>query len=219
MLTIHKNPIFENDSYFFQMTKICINEKTIESLKKNDAYLSFKFNKFSKKDWHKDGYEKFSKDRPSLKNVGNISSTAGSTYTYTVEEKNLLKYPEMMSDVKKHLDKTQNSRRAYLRVCDNMRDYIYGDSIDVSCLSNIHYLKLGTKAEPTINLIFRASDIKHELFPDIILVYWFFIKPVFKDRSVNLNVFASTSQNIDAFKHTLHILHNVISNTTEKLHK
>ena len=100
-----------------------------------------------------------------------------------------------------------------------MRDYIYGDSIDVSCLSNIHYLKLGTKAEPTINLIFRASDIKHELFPDIILVYWFFIKPVFKDRSVNLNVFASTSQNIDAFKHTLHILHNVISNTTEKLHK
>ena len=64
--------------------------------------------------------------------------------------------------------------------------------LDVTCLSLIHYLTEGPK------LIFRASDIKNELFIDILTINEFFIDPIYNSNFKNyqMSVYSSTAQGI-----------------------
>jgi hypothetical protein len=72
-------------------------------------------------------------------------------------------------------DTYSNNRRCFLRIANNFNRYYLSEknNFDVSCLAAIHYYQ----NKPRI--IFRASDIKNELYTDIITIYNFFIKPVY----------------------------------------
>jgi hypothetical protein len=185
-----KYPMFEEDSSFFSVDK-CFVEK-LRALLKNDKYFQLKRQKFLRKDVSKTGFEEFSKDRPSLKNMS--SFLEGTVYTFSCEKKNGKSYENVIQTVKNMLEK--NSRRAFLTMSDRLLDYEYsvdGD-VDVSCLSAIHY------KQNSATIMFRASDIENELLVDILTVYDFFISPVYEDKNINVDLMISSCQNIKSLE-------------------
>lgn len=188
-IVIDKKPKFENDMYLFNIKDLYISDKQIQELSKNDPYLKIKINKFKNKNICKEDIKIFKDIKPSLNLLDLVNDLRGSIYTYTVEERNSIKYDYIFNHIKNRIH--SGSRRLYLRFCNSFYEYIAG-GLDVSCLSNIHYL------EDRVNLMFRASDIKNELFVDIITIYEFFIRPIY-DGTVDVNIFASTSQNVNSF--------------------
>ncbi len=83
-----------------------------------------------------------------------------------------------------------NSRRAIITMADKLIDYERSitENNDVSCLSSIHYNK------NSVSLFFRASDLKNELYIDIVTIFDFFIKPIYS-IDVDINFFISSCQN------------------------
>ena len=197
MTNILKHPSYENDSYLIRLENFSISEKSLTSLLKEDAYLLTKYEKFKNEDISTNVFIKFT-DRPSLRNIENLDNLQGSVYTSKVGKENSKTYDQIITDIQFALIKHPNTRRLMLRFANDFTEYnsSIDGAIDVSCLNLIHYLKDGVK------LIFRASDIENELFVDIITIYEFFIRPVYK-KPINIEIFASTSQNIEALKQTL----------------
>jgi hypothetical protein len=192
-IEVIKKPIFEDDTFYFIAKDI----KNI-NLPINDEYLNIKMEKFRNFDYSKDGFEKF-KDRPSFKNFENLNKLDGTIYTWKCQTNNdMMTYNNIIENIKKHKD---TSKRVYLNICDNFSTYIksINENINVSCLSNIHYLK------NNVNIIYRANDIKNELFYDFITIYKFFIQPIYKNN-ININYFASSAQNIEFFNQTIKLL-------------
>ena len=201
MINVIKRPDFEDDSYLIEMTNFELSNDQLDTIIDTDRYLTLKCVKFMDQDITPDGFEAFS-DRPSLRNINKSSMLTGSIYTYASAIRNDLAYNQITPMITKMLK--QGSRRAYLRMCNSLNDYhnsmIFGT--DVSCLSNIHYL------EDRVNLTFRASDVKNELFADIITIYIFFIQSIYK-KPIKLSIFASTAQNIDSFDNLVKQLRDI----------
>lgn len=197
MTNILKHPSYENDSYLIRLDKFSISERSLASLLKEDAYLLTKYEKFKDEDISTNGFDKFA-DRPSLRNLDNLDSLQGSIYTYKVGKENSKTYDQIMTDIQFAFIKYPSTRRLMLRIANDFTEYnsSIDGAIDVSCLNLIHYLK------DEVKLIFRASDIENELFVDIVTIYEFFIRPIYK-KPVDIEIFASTSQNIEALKQTL----------------
>ncbi|MFW6225915.1 MAG: hypothetical protein ACOC3V_03065, partial [bacterium] len=61
-----------------------------------------------------------------------------------------------------------------------------------------------------VNLIFRSSDIKYELYTDIITLYSYFIKPIYGNVPIDIEIYGSTGQNIDYFQNLLEKIYEVI---------
>lgn len=203
---IFKNPSIEDDYFMFTIGNFIISDSRLKELKENDPYLALKSNKFCNLDMDKGGFEKF-KDRPSFRNFDNIGKLNGTIYTYTVEEKNGVNYHEAIEMIRNMIFSDYGTRRCLLRIANSIKEY-YNSSkfnLDVSCLSMIHYF---AKEDNNVRLVFRASDIKNELFVDIITIYEFFIKPIFHTE-INLTVFASTGQNIEEFENVINKLSQI----------
>lgn len=184
---VFKRPLVENDSYLIKIIKMDLDDKKISNLLQNDEYLKLKFSKFLYFDTSTKGFEKF--DKPSLKNLERTTKLSGSIYTFTTGERNNLDFDTSIDGVKYLLEK--GSRRAVIRFLNPLNEYFISENlkaIDVSCLAYIQYMK------DQASIIFRASDIKHELFVDIITLYRFFIKTVYSEP-INIEIFASTAQN------------------------
>lgn len=191
-MEILKYPEFEDDSYLIRIKDFSLSAEKLETLLKNDGYLHLKYRKFKEKDISPEGFQIFSEDRPSLKAIKKLKDVEGSIYTHKVGKENRKDYDQILTDIKFTFLKHPETRRLVVRVANSFEEYNTSveKPLDVSCLNLIHYLKDGVK------LVFRSSDIKNELFVDIITIYEFFIRPIYKNP-VNIEIFASTSQNID----------------------
>lgn len=196
-IKINKKPTFENDSYFFTIKNFKFNINKIK-----DLYVLLKLEKFKNKDISKEGFENFLKERGSLRFFNSLSSLDGSIYTYSVEKRNNLTYENILKIVKETLNKNKFSRKVVVRMVNPLDEYIKSENgcFDTSCLNLIHYL------DKKVVLVFRASDIKYELFADIITLYEFFIKPIYGDKKIDIEIFSSTGQNIKFLKKLIYNL-------------
>jgi len=188
-IELNKKPQFEDDSYL-----ITIKNFSLDLTKKFDNYTELKRNKFRNMDTSKDGLKPFLEDRGSLRMFDSIDSLVGSIYTYAVQERhNGITYEHAINYIKEIFEKNPNSRRAVLRIANSISDYRKAEleGYDVSCLNLIHYLR------NQVNLVFRSSDIKHELYTDIVTIYEFFIEPIYGSTPINIQIYGSTGQNID----------------------
>jgi len=187
---IIKIPLCENDSAFISIDSVYINILKDKIYK--DEYYIIKDRKFTDKDVSSDGFEQFT-DRLSLRSLPDFLE--GTIYTYTCDKKNGKSYASIMRSVIKMLE--NGSRRALVTIADRFIDYENSEmnsDMDVSCLSSIHYM-IGK-----VTLFFRASDIENELLIDLVTIYDHFVKPVYKESNVVVDVMISTCQNINNFK-------------------
>lgn len=190
---IYKNPEFENDSYLIQLINFKSNKNPLNS---KDIYLRTKAEKFLLQNISKEGLEKCVLDRDgnerlSLRNLSKIDDLRGTIYTNVVKEENFIEFKSLVYMIKEMLER--NSRKCVLRFANSFINYHLGEfnNRDVTCLNLIHYYNPNN-----VRLVFRASDIKNELFYDIVLIYEFFIKPIFENE-VNIEIYSSTGQNIN----------------------
>lgn len=200
MIKVLKQPNFENDSYLIRFEDFTISDEKLEALLKSDKYLLMKFEKFRNQDISKNGFEDF-KDRPSLRSIDSLDNLEGSVYTHKVGKENSKTYDQIITDIQYTFIKHPKTRRLMLRVANDFEEYnnsIEG-GLDVSCLNLIHYLNKESK------LIFRSSDVLNELYVDMVTIYEFFLRPVYK-TPISIEVFASTAQNIDNFSDKIKIM-------------
>lgn len=191
-IEIIKKPKKENDYMLFNIKNFFISKNKIKKICKKNNYIKTKIQAFNNKNINKNLFSDFKK-RPSFKNFEKINDLRGTIYTYSCEEKNDMKYERIINKIKK-IVKT-SSRRGLIRIADTFKDY-YESNKNVSCLNLIHYYK------DSMRLVFRASDIKNELYEDLITISNSFILPVYNKR-IDLTIFASTCQNIEYFNETL----------------
>ena len=197
-MKILKSPLYENDSYLLLLENFKISNILLKNIIKNNEYLKIKDFKFSNKDISCIGFEKFQNEKKSLIDLKYKKNLQGSIYTYCMEYKNNISLEKAIRQIKNSLNK-KSSRRLIIRILDDFSTYYSSEkdnSIDVSCLAFIQYLK------NKVNIVFRASDIKNELFFDIITIYKFFILPVYKNK-IDIEIYATTSQNIIFLKKVL----------------
>jgi len=188
---ILKRPESEGDSYLIEINGLHNQQFLLNSY--DIDYFALKRKKFKDKDISRNGFEKFS-SRPSLRCIDTLPDMRGSIYTYAVADRNDMNLDSVIKHVKEGLQR--KSRKMYGRMCNALQDYVIADeggSLDVSCLSNIHYL------ESRVHLVFRASDIQNELYIDLLTIYESFILPVYGSKSIMVQVYASTSQNVKSF--------------------
>lgn len=193
-IEVSKFPEFEDDMYLFTLNDFILYDYDLIKIKEENEYIRVKSNKFNHQDISTDDFKKFKNDRPSMRNIDNMDNVAGSIYTHAVGNRGHFEYRMSIELISRLVE--MNSRRASLSIANSIQDYyeaqVYGE-LDVSCLNLIHYYK------DSVKLVFRASDVKNELFPDIVTIYEYFVKPIYGDNKVNLSVFSSTAQNHDSF--------------------
>jgi len=198
-IQVFKKPLYENDSYFLRINNFGLNDDELKDLKCVDEYLYVKSRTFAEQNIDKGAYGHH-KDRPAFRNFDKMDKLEGTIYTYAVEDRNDIPYHQAINLIKKMantIGDERKSTRCVLRMANSLKDYYMSEisGKDVSCLSLIHYY------DNKIALMFRASDIENELFPDLITIYEFFIRPVYEssEEAVNIEIFASTGQNHDFF--------------------
>jgi len=200
MINICKEPVFLDDSYLITIKDFEINGEKLQEILKEDEYTCMKMNKFTYKDTSTHFLNSLLDDRPSLRNIKKIKSLDGSIYTRTVEIRNdEMNYLIIIDKIKTMLEMYKGSRRVLLRFSNSIKEYYNSEvtnDIDVSCLSFIQYLQNNVK------IVFRASDVKNELFTDIVTIYSFFIRPIYK-REVDIEIYSSTTQNYEFFNKTI----------------
>jgi len=196
---IYKVPRFENDEVLFKL----INWRNVDvkALCEEDAYLKEKVNKFNLYNTSMLGFEPF-KDRPSLRGYDSSTILVSSIYTAAVERMNNIPHSELLDKIKESLKYDSNNRRVVVRFLNSFDEYMAprDKKLDVSCLAFIQYIKLDGKLN--VKICYRASDIKNELWYDIITIYNSFVHPV-DQRAVDMTFYSSTSQNITSFNTTL----------------
>jgi thymidylate synthase len=197
---IVKAPEYEGDDFLLKLQGLHLAPLDFWHLECDDQYLVAKLKAFELKDIDKRRFEVFKDNRPSMRAYDDMEELSGSVYTYTVGESNTNSYECMMSTIKSHLEHRPTTRRCVVRVLQDYFEYFYSEGfpwIDVSCLSLIHYVMDGDKL--SVRLVFRASDVKNELFTDIVSIYKYFVLPIAGDNAVDMTIYASTAQNVGSF--------------------
>jgi hypothetical protein len=196
-IVVFKEPEYENDSSYFR-----INTQYVEKIRDTirlDEYYTVKDRMFREKDVDNSNLIRFRDEKPSLRNMPRFLE--GTVYTFTCEKKNGKSYENIVETVKSML--SEGSRRALVTISDRLLDYEMStkdSSVDVSCLSTIHYKK------DSVSLFFRASDVENELTTDIVTIYDYFVLPVYEGRSIEIDIFTSSCQNVESFIKFLDIL-------------
>ena len=189
-IKILKYPISENDDMLLHFDDFYLSEDRFNDLLKQDKYLKTKFDKFKTMDVSGVGLEDFSY-KPSLSKINSLSKIQRTIYTYAVKEENVpWDYEAVINQVKSALE--TSSRRIVIRFLNSLPTYL--NSEDVSCLAFIHYIYVNNLLN--VRIVYRASDIKNELFYDILLIYYYFIKPI-TSKPISLSFYTSSSQNVE----------------------
>lgn len=198
-----KRPEYENDDYLFRfrLDYLPVGQEASELLRKISPslvdYYEVKRQAFSDRDTRPTIFERFVDDRPSLNSLKKLRYLNSTIYTVACEKQNDLNHKELIRSIKQHLEEKPHTRRCLVRFANSFSDYLYSEvynTMDVTCLSLIHYLQEGPK------LVFRASDVKNELLVDLLTINEFFLAPVYDSRSyITASVYASTAQGIDAW--------------------
>lgn len=216
-MIIVKQPEFENDDYLFRIEahKLPKAGEALSFLKKIDPFAAdyywSKRQAFLTQDTNPSVFSKFVQDKPSLRSLSNLDALDSTIYTVACERENNLGYRDILMNLKRHLLQKPETRRCMLRFANSYERYYISETtrpLDVTCLSLIHYLTEGPK------LIFRASDIRNELFVDILTINEFFIDPIYNSNFKNyqMSVYSSTAQGVlgwDNFVNLLQRSYNV----------
>ena len=202
MINLLVRPQFENDHLLFSINNFLLCDNFSE-LEKHDDYYFLKKTKFLTLDISTDGFDRF-RDRPSLRNIS-CSTIENSIYTAAVFKKNNIDYQKVIQLLAAKLAISDNNRRLILRFLDPFDQYM--SSNDVSCLAYIHYLRIDYALN--VEIVYRASDVENELFYDLLLIYYFFVLPVYNNK-VNISFYASSAQNIIGLDKTLERLGRMI---------
>ena len=193
-MQIIKHPEFENDSFYFIIKDFDLSIEKLNSLIKEDEYLSFKDKAFAEERISTTGCDKFIEDRPSLRNLKKMNCLESSIYTHAVNRKNNMGVPVLYHFIKRMIEK--DSRRALLNFNEELAKSYCSEfvklNLDISCLSTIHYLK------DKVTISFRANDIKNEALFDFMLIYKYFIRNVY-EKEIDIHVFCSSCQNFNCF--------------------
>jgi hypothetical protein len=199
-MLVLKRPEFENDDYLLRLSldEIPTGQRAVDSLKGFDPVLAdyyvVKRQAFLEKNTDPQVFLPFVGSRPSLRALTQLRKLESTVYTVACEKANGLKHGEIIKCVKLHLQEKPDTRRCVVRFANSFDDYLYSElynPADVTCLNLIHYLKDGVK------LVFRASDVKNELFVDLLTIKEFFLEPVYGALDVQLSVYASTAQGVE----------------------
>ncbi|MCF7795960.1 hypothetical protein K9M42_02605 [Patescibacteria group bacterium] len=205
-ILILKKPKFEDDSFLLRIKNINkIKSNILYNVSELDKeYYEIKKYMFKNKETSKIFLKKFY-NRPSLRFFKNIKELTGTIYTKKIELENSILYEDLITLIRENLKNAVGSRRNVIRLTDDyikMSDSINSKIIDVSCLQFIQYFN------KKVNFMFRASDIKNELLLDILLLFDFFIYPIYKEQNIEIEIYASTSQKIDHFNKTIKKMKN-----------
>jgi len=188
---ITKMPQFINDDCLVKFNHYNLNLEKFLLLIENDKYLALKVKKFAQHDISPDGFEDFP-DRASLRNLDSHQPITRTIYTAAVELAQGMSYETCLDTIKYNLDRLLNNRRLVLNFTNTLGEYLYTN--DVSCLAYIQYVKFLNNLN--VKIVYRASDIKDELFYDFMTLYYFFIMPLADKKSVNISFYSTTCQNI-----------------------
>jgi hypothetical protein len=164
-----------------------------------DDYTISKIRAFDTKDTDPGRFESFMNDRPALRDLMKLDKLEGSIYTRTAEIRNEARYETIMNYLKPMVRNSKgewtHDRKAVIRFANSFSEYRLASThpeilgIDVSCLAFIQFYGENPK------IVLRASDIQNELFTDLVTISKFFLKPIYGDKYINIEVVSSTAQN------------------------
>jgi hypothetical protein len=181
----YKLAIEENDAMFFSLNDFVLTPAEIDALM-SDAYLMTKIDMFRTCDTSSMRLINF--NNPSLQNILKLKSLNTTIYTKSIIDKHNMELTKIIDNIKNNID----GRRMYLNFSNVFSDYVLSttEPTDVSCCVGMHFLK------DRVSINFRANDMKNELFVDIITIYDSFIRHVYDNKKINIDVYSSTTQNI-----------------------
>ena len=206
MVTVNLEPMQEDSPYVFSILGCNLPTDSWENWFTGEEYnyLRAKDLAFMNADTNPSNFCGF--DRPSLRNLEKLNHLPATIYTHAVEIQNGFPLSHLLDNIKEMLENTPKTRRCVLRLANPLIDYYDSTKkpVDVSCLAFIHFTHAGAR------LVFRASDVKNELIPDILTINKHFLKPVYGSLPYNITVFSSTAQNILAWSSIMNELENLV---------
>lgn len=205
-----KVPIEENDNMLLRLMNFNIDDEAYDKLLE-DSYLKFKHSRFADFNVSPEGFSDF-KEKTSLIGSDMLDEFTDTIYTYSAIKKNeimnrklldlmnstkeekILAFDNLMKKVSEVLSKKPKTRRCVINFASSFKEYSLSEldpayDSDISCLLNIQYM------EKKVNINFRAMDLKDESFVDIVLLWKWFIKPVYGNKKIELNIYSNTTQN------------------------
>lgn len=205
MLEVIKAPAFEGDSFLISLRGFRVGALDVPEVDR--AYYMTKLRMFEERDLDPDNLTPYAKERPSLRTLEswrNLGIKLTSTnYAYAADVHNNRDVETLLAGFARRLGDAPDCRRCVLRLANPGLTYL-GSTVspeDVSCTLAMHFTSGKT------SVMMRASDVRNELVPDLLLARDFFASRVFLGQfTVDIEVFASTAQNIDAWENTMSVL-------------
>jgi hypothetical protein len=202
-MQILKAPEFENDDYLFRIDVDCIpvGQKAIDIFRQESpslaSYYETKRKAFRAKNVDPSVFADFEEDRPSLNSLSKLKILDSTIYTVASERQNGYSYLDLLDRIRQHISLHPSTRRCMVRLANSYAEYSSSEidsQIDVTCLNLVHYIG------DTPRLIFRASDVKNELFVDLLTIHEFFIQPVYEGKAKQLSVYSSSAQGVSSWQ-------------------
>jgi hypothetical protein len=203
MLEVFKRPEFEGDSFLIRLHNFKVG--SLEGLSPEEiSYYHTKMRMFEQGDVVGIGLDQFAVNRPSLRSLATWRNQGvrldSTNYAVAASLQNGMCVTDLLDRYSARLSSDPSCRRCVLRLANPGMQYLTStvESLDVSCTLSMHFLTNRT------SIAMRASDVMHELVPDLLLARDFFIHRVFPgvDR-VSLELYSSSAQNICAWSDTM----------------
>lgn len=199
MPEVIKRPGFEGDSFLIRLKDFKVG--SVEGLPDNDiSYYQTKLKMFEEEDVFGADLDRFAPDRPSLRSLSDWRNSGfvldSTNYAVAATQQNGISVKNLLACYSNRLAREPSCRRCVLRLANPGSQYLAStvESLDVSCTLAMHFLSDRT------SIVMRASDVRNELVPDLLLARDFFVCQVFPGvELVDIEVYASTAQNIDAW--------------------
>ena len=214
----YKPPLEENDSYLIRLSGFPVCETTAieeECGRTVAAYVATKSHMFETLNVDPRSLVAFVGSRPSLRGLDNMleASAELDTTNYAVacgRENGLLK-DELLTRIKDALDRSSGCRRCVVRLANPGKRYLESTenkTIDVACTLAIHFMS------DRVAVYMRASDVANELIPDLVLLTKHFLRPVYGHRSVPIEIYSGTAQNISSWGRIMVSLSNLVGSVS-----
>lgn len=203
MPEVIKGPEFEGDSFLIRLKDFRVG--SVEGLPDTDvSYYRTKLKMFEEEDVFGTDLDRFALDRPSLRSLSDWRASGfmldSTNYAVAATRQNGVSVKNLLADYSNRLANEPTCRRCVLRLANPGAQYLAStiEHLDVSCTLAMHFLSDRT------SIVMRASDVLNELVPDLLLARDFFVRRVFPGAErVDVEVYASTAQNIDAWDDTM----------------
>lgn len=215
----YKPPLEENDSYLVRLSRfpVCeVNAIEEECGRTMAAYVAVKSRMFETLNVDPRSLIAFVDSRPSLRGLGNMLEASAkldtTNYSVACGRENGLSKDELLTNVRDVLERSSGCRRCVVRLANPGKRYLESvedKTIDVACTLAIHFMV------DRVVVYMRASDIANELIPDLVLLTKHFLHPVYGHRSVPIEIYSGTAQNISSWDRIMVSLSNLVGSVSQ----